>query len=1006
MISTLSLPFPIDQLRQLYIDAGVAGLRLLGRDSFGQELGPLRVPSHWPLKDLAQTLGLDALADSVPIFITGKLQKIVRETFGRGERIDPLAALWAGARALSNRETLAILELSASGYRVVGIDPQGQLKEDMLLVNPRCGAGSGVNLERILQKLAIEPEQVDGLLSDFLGDDGKIRRESLQPRADRCGVFASSATISDKNQGIPLDFALATTLKSEVLKVCSKLAAGFETVWLTGGVFAWRFARECAADCLTPRGVKNIRYDNEGLLPIRGMMALEKTIGAGQFIHPDQRIVAAHPLARRPAFLPLREQLQARHRFRRLSEAEIELCAPDVLANQPLLLGLDVGSTMAKLVVADLEGNPLLLGTWSNAGDTIATVRAIFVDLQHRGISSLSISGIGLTGSARYQVKTVLASIYPALADRILLLVENYAHARGSLHHVKQEIERLKGLGVGPLNEEFCLLIDVGGEDTKVSSIVLGCDELYDNAMNAKCSAGTGSLFDSLIALFHLPDVGFASGLAMEAAQSFTLNATCAVFLLDHARKLQAEGGRVEEILASACWAIVENMARSLWSQIDLPKNCVVLLHGQPMLSDPLPLAITQRLQEQTGAAAYGLIPPAPGHRAAIGLIRSLVAEGPVSSVTIDLQAFISSEYQKKIVPCLGAVCGDSQARCHRSQLTGTAHDEVSYRFLLGGCSAVNERHAATGAGKGLHADTCKEIWQFIQGQLPFSSAPDRLVIPRSFAVSEWASFFAALFVPLGIPVHVDEVTAQDILAAQPHFQIDTCAPHLGVVGQILRLARQPHGVILAPQIEFLPVSGRSLGRTCTINQGGFAVARAIAKDENPGANVHLFHLELKSRDAETIALKLYPRLLPVYQQYRQQPDFQCFCKLVADALLTRKDLLGQAAALASRLASEALASGGQVALVIGREYILNPGVFDSHVGRLLRDQGMAGIPGYLLDVELDPGFDHLYWRNPQLMATLVKAASERRLHTLVRHPGLSAVLRRAETSDTLLPLV
>lgn len=182
MISTLSLPFPIDQLRQLYIDAGVAGLRLLGRDSFGQELGPLRVPSHWPLKDLAQTLGLDALADSVPIFITGKLQKIVRETFGRGERIDPLAALWAGARALSNRETLAILELSASGYRVVGIDPQGQLKEDMLLVNPRCGAGSGVNLERILQKLAIEPEQVDGLLSDFLGDDGKIRRESLQDR--------------------------------------------------------------------------------------------------------------------------------------------------------------------------------------------------------------------------------------------------------------------------------------------------------------------------------------------------------------------------------------------------------------------------------------------------------------------------------------------------------------------------------------------------------------------------------------------------------------------------------------------------------------------------------------------------------------------------------------------------------------------------------------------------------------------------------------------------------
>ncbi len=62
------------------------------------------------------------------------------------------------------------------------------------------------------------------------GEEGKEKRSRVSVRADRCGVFASSATISDKNQGIPLDVALATTLKSEVLKACNKLPQGFQKV--------------------------------------------------------------------------------------------------------------------------------------------------------------------------------------------------------------------------------------------------------------------------------------------------------------------------------------------------------------------------------------------------------------------------------------------------------------------------------------------------------------------------------------------------------------------------------------------------------------------------------------------------------------------------------------------------------------------------------------------------------------------------------------------------------
>jgi hypothetical protein len=52
--------------------------------------------------------------------------------------------------------------------------------------------------------------------------------------------------VSDKNQGIPTERAMAVTMKSEVIKPCSRVSAGIGGVYLTLGIFRWRFMRECA----------------------------------------------------------------------------------------------------------------------------------------------------------------------------------------------------------------------------------------------------------------------------------------------------------------------------------------------------------------------------------------------------------------------------------------------------------------------------------------------------------------------------------------------------------------------------------------------------------------------------------------------------------------------------------------------------------------------------------------------------------------------------------------
>ena len=1023
----------------LFIDAGVGHARALAVDEQGFPAFDLTVPAGelratllaWAAEPdtpdpatrcaamppaLTPRRGPAARGEPArkPIIVTGKLAPLVRETLGRGTVIAPAAAAWLAARDLLAAEpdpgvrTLAIVDLSASGYSVIGVDRSGALVDDLLVVNPRCGAGSGINLDRVLQKLGLGRADVDTLLADYAGDAGHARRAQVTVRADRCGVFASSATISDKNQGIPLAVALAVTLKSEVLKACRKLPAGFDQVVLTGRVFHWRFARECAQDWLRDQGVQRIAFDADNTQLLASLRGFVRQAGTDGLVQPEPRLLRKRPPQAYPALADLKARYEGERRYLRQPETP----APErfTIAGRRLHLAFDVGSTMAKAVLADADSGQML---WqraaSNAGDTIDTVKHLLRELSTAVGAVPPLAGIGITGSARYQVQQALESLYPELAGRIFVLVENYAHARGSIQAAREHVARLRAAGE-PVNEQFCVLVDIGGEDTKISTIALDAAELFGNAMNLKCSAGTGSLMDTLAAMFGLTDVGSACAEAFGAPRAWQINATCAVFLMENARKLQLQGVPRDEILAAANWAIVENMARSLWNQLELPPRTVVLLHGQTMRSEPLPVAVTHRLHGFLNAPVYALVPPWPGHRACFGLVNTLRQTAPAGAVPVPLAKFLEARFDKRIIQCHGAVCDDKAAVCNRSSLTcrdTAGHKLVS--FTLGGCSAINEllakKKSKETAAEPVR-DTYKEIWDFIAGHLPQSEDPQRLVIPRSFSLTEWAYLLARLFERLGVPVHVDTVRETDLFEAQPKFNVDSCAPHMGAVGQFRRLAAAPHGVILAPQIDFTPTGGASLGRTCTVNQGGIGVATNLARLAVPQANIHLFSLDLSQLEAEALRRQLQGRLAPVFARYGVAPGEDELRAALAGAIDDHLSLRARVADLAADMAEEALAQGTRLAVVVGREYILNPGIYDSHVRRLLRDKRMAVLPSYVLDLPLNPDYAHIYWRNPHLFVSLLDAVSRRQLHEKLKHPRLREVFRRIEQGPDLLPVV
>ena len=1004
---------------RLYIDAGVAHLRLRVCDGNGSEIENHVISSNRDLREVIAEyrLGERFGGNGAFAFITGKLGVLVKKALGGGHTFLHATALWMAAKTRAKRQqedALAVVEISASGFTLVGVDGEGRLCKELLVTNPRCGAGTGVNIDRVLQKLGMTRDEVDVVLADYLGEAGRPLRQRLGTRVDRCGVFGASATISDKNQGIPLSVALATTFKSELQKVISKLPEGFPSVLLVGRFFNWQFVRDCAEDYLRDLGVRRVEYDPENSLMLDALHDLVEQAGDAALTPPDAIWQAETANGEYPAFPDLLAQQEANLRYRREPVGAFSVPASSALAGRPVHIGMDVGSTMAKVVMTDDAGDIVFLDAYSNAGDTIETVKRVFTDLHEQGLTTLAVRSIGVTGSARYQVREALARIYPQLSSRLSVLVENYAHARGSIDQAREHLARLKAAGVAGLNEDFCILVDIGGEDTKISTLALREAELFNNAMNIKCSAGTGSLMDTLSSLFGISGAAEASKLAFNAARGLEINATCAVFLIENAQKLQAQGVPRGEIFASASWAIVENMARTLWSQVDLPGRTVVLLHGQTMLSDPLPLAVGYRLESYLGEPSYCLVPPYPGHRACLGLIRTMLTTAPEGAADMPFAAFLNANFEKSIIQCKGAACDDPEASCNRTSLKCQGSDGKNFSFTLGGCSAINELLAKAAARKesGVREkfvpprDTYKEIWDFIDNHHPRSDDPRRLVIPRGFIVSEWAFFLARLFERLGLPVYVDNVRETDLSDAQPYFDVDSCAPHMGAVGQFLRLAVQPHGMIMAPQIEFLPTDGKSVGRTCTLNQGGFAVAKGVAESVHQDARFHLFHINLSRLSAEYLTDQLHGQLLPVFAAYGITPTRVVLTDALRGALGDHFVLREKVADLAADLIEEANAAGQKVALVAGREYLLNPGIYDSHVRRLLRDKAMAAIPSYVLDVELDERFGHIYWRNPHVITTMLNAVAEKRLHQRIRQPRLAALFEQLESQDELLPVV
>lgn len=202
-------------------------------------------------------------------------------------------------------------------------------------------------------------------------------------------------------------------------------------------------------------------------------------------------------------------------------------------------MGIDIGSTTAKLVAVD-EYDKILFSKYerhhAKAKETIIHfLRELF----------------SLLGDADISVK-ITGSIGMGISEKC------------SLPFVQEVVAATKAIQQG--YPHVGSMIDIGGEDAKV--VFFKDAEAIDLRMNGNCAGGTGAFIDQMAVILGV-NVEELNRLALNATRVYPIASRCGVFCKTDIQNLVARNVSREDIAASIFHAVaVQTVSRWLMGMI------------------------------------------------------------------------------------------------------------------------------------------------------------------------------------------------------------------------------------------------------------------------------------------------------------------------------------------------------------------------------------------------------------------------------------------------------
>ena len=213
-----------------------------------------------------------------------------------------------------------------------------------------------------------------------------------------------------------------------------------------------------------------------------------------------------------------------------------------------MFIGIDVGSTNAKLVVIDKDENIIKTDVLKTGMNSKQTSEVLFDNLK-KDYNDISDFKIVATGYGRISIDN---------ADKTI--TEISCHAKGATKI---------------FNKPDLVIIDIGGQDTKI--IDVQDNFVKDFIMNDKCSAGTGRFLDIMSKTMDV-DIDYMCEMA-KLGGGVTISSLCTVFAESEVITLIGRSEKKENIANAIVMSIVNKVA-SQTKKINYQNKQVCLTGG------------------------------------------------------------------------------------------------------------------------------------------------------------------------------------------------------------------------------------------------------------------------------------------------------------------------------------------------------------------------------------------------------------------------------------------
>ena len=420
-----------------------------------------------------------------------------------------------------------------------------------------CAGGTGAFLDQMAVLLNTTTEGLNELAKD-----GK----TIYPIASRCGVFAKTDVQPLLNEGAKKEDIALSILQAVVNQTVSGLACGKpikgNVIFLGGPLNYLSMLRERFIRTLDLKDDEIIIPEDACLFVCRGALLdkvkkeeyTKKEIEA--LITKLKGFKEESSTSLRPLFKSKKEHNDfiKRHEKNKVKRTNIEDYVGDVF------IGIDSGSTTAKVVAIDYEGNLLYENYRSNKGTPVDTIKEMLLDLYKKLPQNTVIRSSGSTGYGEQLIKTAF--------NLDISEIETMAHYEAANYFLP---------GVESI-------IDIGGQDMKFIKIKNGA---VDSIMlNEACSSGCGSFIETLAKSLSIEVSEFVR-LAVESKAPIDLGSRCTVFMNSKIKQTQKEGRPLGDIFAGLSYSVIKNAITKVMKIRDISTlGSSIVVQGGTFLND------------------------------------------------------------------------------------------------------------------------------------------------------------------------------------------------------------------------------------------------------------------------------------------------------------------------------------------------------------------------------------------------------------------------------------